>query len=311
MIKKFKYKDVDWIDLESPTKEDLAKIIDEYKINLLTAKELTSPNPRSRVDVYDDFSYLVLHFPTCQVCAESDGAPGQVQEIDFIIGKNFLITTHYEEIKALNDFAKVFEVDKLSDESKSKNKSKINSGLLFLHIVRELYLEAEKNLDDLNVELSEIERNIFDGQHKKMVASLAEINHDLLDYYAALRVHKDILNSFSATSKDMFGDRFSHHVRGVLGLYDKVWGMIEHSRTFFNDLRQTNESLLSIKSNEIMQTLTVLAFVIFPFSLVTQLFGINTKVPFQTWPAGTFIVVCIGVIASIMAYILAKYQKWL
>lgn len=307
MIKKFKYKDIDWIDLESPTNADLEQIIDEYKINLLTAKELSTPTPRSRADVYDNFSYLVLHFPTCQVCVGSSNPAGQIQEIDFIIGKNFLITTHYEAINTLHDFAKVFEVEKVAEKSKNK----MNSGLLFLHIVRELYLNTELNLEDISIKLRDIEVKIFAGKHKEMLENLAEINHDLLDYYFALKVHKEILTSFGATAKDMFGDRFYHHTGSVMGLYDKVWNMIEHNRTFFNDLRQTNESLLTIKTNETIKTLTVLAFVFLPFNIVLQIFGTNTKIPFSDSSMGFLVVIVLGAIASLIAFFLAKYQKWL
>lgn len=307
MIKKFKYKDIDWIDLESPTQDDLEQIINEYKVNLLTAKDLLTPTPRSRADVYDNFSYLVLHFPTCQVCTGPDGQPGQIQEIDFIIGKNFLITTHYEEINTLHDFAKVFEVEKVSEKSKNK----MNAGLLFLHIVRELYLSTEMNLEDIGIKLRDIEYNIFAGKHKEMVASLAEINHDLLDYYSALRVHKEILNSFNVAAKDLFGERFNHYTGSVMGLYDKVWGMIEHNRTFFNDLRQTNESLLTIRTNETIKTLTVLAFVFLPFNMVLQIFGTNTKLPFGDSAMGLPLVISLGAIASLVAFFLAKYREWL
>lgn len=307
MLKKFKYKDIDWIDLESPTKEDIDQLIKDYKIYNLPAKELLSPTPRSRVEVYDDFNYLILHFPTCQVDCAGEGDHGQIQEIDFIVGKNFLITTHYENILALHNFAKLLEID----NTKEKSTKKIHSGILFMHILRELYASIEHNLETINDNLREVEKDIFSGKQKEMVKRLSGINHDLLDYYSTLKTHREILDSFNRASQEFFGDSFGHHVSTVLGMYDKVWNIVETNREIFSDLRQTNESLLTIQVNETIKTLTVLAFVTLPATMIIGLFGTNTKVPFEHAPWAFFAVIGLGATASLMAFILAKYNQWL
>ena len=102
MLKKFRYKDITWIDLESPTEAEIAELGATYEIHPVVLTELDRPSARAKVDVYSDFIYLILHFPT---------PAGTDQEIDFIVGKNFIITTHYELVDSLNDFAKIFETD--------------------------------------------------------------------------------------------------------------------------------------------------------------------------------------------------------
>jgi len=44
-----------------------------------------------------------------------------------------------------------------------------------------------------------------------------------------------------------------------------------------SELRETNNSLLSAKQNEIMKEFTVLAFVFLPLTFISGLFGMNTK----------------------------------
>jgi len=111
MISKYTYKKLTWVDLESPTKEEVITLKDEYKLPDLVADELYEPTTRSKIDKYDNVIYLILHFPVL------DGKGQTEREIDFAIGKNFIITTHYETIDPIHEFSKIFEVNSILDKT--------------------------------------------------------------------------------------------------------------------------------------------------------------------------------------------------
>ena len=67
MLKKFRYKEITWLDLESPTKEEVGQLAEEYGIHPLVSNELLEPSRRTKVDVYSDYIYLILHFPICKL----------------------------------------------------------------------------------------------------------------------------------------------------------------------------------------------------------------------------------------------------
>jgi len=92
MINKYKHKDVDWIDLENPTPDEVREVVDKYNIDPIVGNELLSPTLRPHVDRYSDYIYMILHFP---VAYDTDGKSHEIKEIeevDFIIGKDFIIT---------------------------------------------------------------------------------------------------------------------------------------------------------------------------------------------------------------------------
>jgi magnesium transporter len=87
--------------LFSPTIDEIRQVVNEYNIHPLVAHELNIPTLRPKVDLYDNFIYLILHFPTFR---NVDGKKViKQQEIDFIVGKNFLITTRYHAIDPLHN----------------------------------------------------------------------------------------------------------------------------------------------------------------------------------------------------------------
>lgn len=309
MTKQLKYKNVTWIDLESPSKEELASITAKYNIHSLVLEELSGPSTRSRVDSYENYLYLILHFPACENCY----APGadislDPEEIDFVIGKDFLITVHYRPLAQLEELSRIFEM-RFGTEKLTKD---MHAGYLFFHIIRSMYHTLEEGLEYNNKELHEAERHVFAGREREMVSTLSDINRKLIDCRWALKSHHEVLTSFELAARDFFGKTFDFHLRAIIGEYEKVWGMLENNRDIFADIRQTNESLLSIKTNETMRVLTATAFVFFPLTMVTGVFGMSSDfVPFMDKPWGFFLVLVIMLVVLAGMYLLAKKKQWL
>lgn len=309
MLKQFKYKDITWLDLESPTQEELAQIGAEYKIHPLTINELSQPSLRTKVDLYDGYIYLILHFP---FTAAHGGDPEpndeqDQQEVDFIMSQDFIITTHYGPINALHDFAKIFEMD---FEAK-KGADKIHAGFIFFYILRELYGSLDNGLRFINDELKRVEKKVFSGREREVVETLAGIKHELLDYRWSLKSHKEVLASLELAGLEVFGKKFAYYLKAIAGEQEKLWNMLENLRETFTDLSDTNDSLLAIKTNNIMRALTVAAFVFLPLTVIPQVFGMNIEMmPFIAHPEGFFIVLFLMALTSALLYLLARMKKW-
>ena len=303
MISRYTYKDLVWVDMESPSNEEVRQIMEEFSLSPLIGNELLSPSVRSKVDMYEDFIYLILHFPTI---SHKHGKHDE-QEVDFVIGKKFIITTHYEVIDPLHEFSKVFEVNSILDKSTMG----LHGGFVFFYIMRELYQSLTHELDHIDDRLEVAEGKIFSGEESSMVENLSHIHRDLLNFKQAVRYHRDVLDSFELAGRRMFGQEFDYYMRAILGEYQKVASMLENHRETLIELRETNSSLLTTKTNEIMKTLTLMAFSTLPLSLVAALFGMNTQVtPIVDTPNGFWVILGIMVILGISMYFYFRRKQW-
>ncbi len=304
MISRYKYRDLTWIDLESPTKEEVREIMEEHNVHPLVADELLSPTLRPKVDLYDNLIYLIMHFP---VVYSMHGRSGG-QEIDFIIGKNFLITTHYELVDPLHEFSKVFEVNSILGKSDMST----HAGYLFFYIIKELYRGLTIELDHIAEELENIEEKIFKGEEVKMVESISRVNRDLLNVKQAIRPHKETLDSFEIAGKQFFGEEFTYHLQTISGEYYKVFNILEGQKETLLDLRITNDSLLTTKTNEIMKILTIVAFITFPLTLIAGIFGMNAEyMPFVGQDQDFFIILGLMVVTVFIMFTYFKFKKWM
>lgn len=310
MIKQIKYKNLTWLDVSSPTKEEVTSLIESYGVHSFVQEELRHPTSRPKLDLYDEAIYLVLHFPDENSANQAVGrAVGK--EIDFVIGKDYLITVHYEPILPLEEFAKILEA---SDHRSRQKKHSLHAGHLFYYIIRQIYRSLEPSLDFINDNLKRAEKKIFAGQEKEMVRVLAKINRHLLDLRWTLKGHEEILDSLEAATKAFFGDNFDYYMHQIIGEYRKVMTSLENNEQSFNELRNLNKSMLDIKNNEIMKTLTVLAFVFLPITMVTSIFGMSgtdSNMPIIKGDAGFWVAILLMIVTAIISYTIVKLKKWL
>jgi magnesium transporter len=243
--------------------------IEEYHLPEIMAEELGTCNLRAKVDYYEKLKliYLVLHFPVI-----ADGDDSVEQEIDFVIGKNLLITTRYEKIDPLHNFSRLFEKDSFLDKSNMGD----HAGYLFVYLMREIYKRSLDNLENINDSLKKIESDIFKEKQVEAVSLISETNRKFLNFKQALRHHGEMFKSFETASVEMFGQGFYYLLGVVTSEYNRVRNTMEIGKEILNDLRETNDSLLTTKTNAAMRRLTAMTFTLLPITLITGIFGMNT-----------------------------------
>ncbi len=228
--------------------------------------------------------------------------------MDFIIGKNFLITTRYDTVDPLHNFSKVFEADSILDRGDIGE----HAGYIFFYMIRKLYKSLEHELEFIGEEIRDIGGRIFAGKEKEMVLEISEVSQELLTFKQAMGTHQEVLDSFEAAGKRLFGEKFAYHLRAITGEYFRVFNQVEGYLNLVMELRETNNSLLSTKQNEIMKTLTIMAFVVFPLSLIAGIFGMNTAyLPIVGVPGDFWIVIGIMGALTLGFFVFFKYKKWL
>ena len=321
MLTKHSHRGLVWIDLESPTQEEIREIAATYRLHPLVVHELSAPTLKPKVDFYSDFIYLILHFPRFRRTVSRGeqreraasahlpvGLPAQTGEIDFIVGKKFLITVRYGGNDAVQIFGKMFDASSLLD----KHALGAHAGFIFFHLLSKLYEELLHEIAAVREALRDIEDRTFSGEEREMVLSLSRVSRDLLDFKRSLSLHRDVLESFEVAGVKFFGEDFRFHLRTLIGDYYRVEHAVSGNAEFLSELRETNNSLVSTKQNEIMKTLTILAFIALPATTVLSLFQIESAsrpivgLPFDFW---ILVLLLIGIAFSLYSWF--KRKRWL
>lgn len=166
MISKYSHKGLTWVDLESPSEEELSHIVDLHSIPVSIHEEIKSDIRENKIEEIDDFLFTILNVPQILNGANTNNP------IIFIMSDSLVLTIHDNPIQAFNAFGKEMEQDILIAEN---SKIKTNH-LLFAHLLKNLYLHSEKQLVESNSKINHFKKQIIqNGKKIKWFAFLATI----------------------------------------------------------------------------------------------------------------------------------------
>lgn len=265
MLFRYEYQDGMWIDLEQPTADELRQVADEFQIGKRIEAELLSPTESPLVISDGENVFLATHFPT----QGAKNGETKNQELDLVVGKKFIITTHYEVITSLYQLKKLLEARSFVVQEES-----ITTDVLLEIIFMHLYASVRDHVNHIVSRMTTVELKMFSGGGKKTVRSISNINREFLHLKSALANQEDpLLRFFKMIEKsENLGASFNERTEHILSEQAQVMRFIETHHAIALELRETNVALLELRQNEIMTIFTV---VIFGVELIALVFSLH------------------------------------
>lgn len=295
-----------WVDLENPTPEEIRSVVREFGVSERIEAELLSPTPSPLVAGDDSSMLLVLHFPTHD--AQIDGET-KSQELDFVVGKHFILTVRYEVIAPLHHLKRLLETEALMTGG-APITTDVLLEILFVHLYTAVRDHASRNAE----RLAAVERTMFSGQERQAVRAISEISRAFLHLDASLAAQQEPLSRFltSLEARNFFGSAFAERMTRITAQRAQVSHLVHTHRAIAAELRETNNALLSAKQNEIIQILTVVSFIFLPLALIAKIFAMKVdSMPLIHDPNGFWIILSIMFVIAAGLTLFVARKRWL
>lgn len=303
MIERYSHNNLTWYDVLSPSSEEVRILLEEASIPIELTGDLTTMTPRTATDCQKGVIKITSDWPTVK---RTD--LNHPHELKCIATKDALITIRFEDMQAVDQWRKDFEVISLLKRSGSKT----SGAHLLLTFLSRLYKSLDTKLDYLESKLREIESQIFDEQEKAMVYQISQVGRRIISFKQTISSHERALGELYTGMPGAFSKTLQSDVLLLSEQLLHLNHRLDRQTTTLDELRETNNALLTTKQNEIMKILTIMAFITFPLTLFTSMFGMNTTTTPLLGREGDFwIILGIMVVVSIAFFGYFKYKKWM
>lgn len=308
MIYTHSYRGLVWLDLESPSEDEVSGIIKRYELHPLIGEELKRFTSAAKIEFFDNCILVVLTLPVRRR-AKSGKYEIIDNEIDFVIGRNFLLTSRNDTIEQLEYFSKIFDTSSILN----KDERIEHAGYLFYYIVKRIYSGMVDDLKNIEDSLSLAETEIYNGHEKKMVEVLSNLSHEIIDIKQTARMHRDVWEKLvSYDEKAFFGKDFNSYIHDIRNEFNIIHEHIINAHELLADLRETNDSLLDAKQSETIKMLTTVTVIFYPVMLIAAIFTIPaTNVPLIDTVGGWFILMIISTLCTFGVWTYLKKRNWI
>jgi magnesium transporter len=292
-----------WIHIERPRQVDRAWLEEHFDFHPLDYEDVFSRNQRPKVDEYDEYLFIVLHFPRY----DKTVARLNAAEVDIFVGPDYLITLPNEEMQPIEY---LFERCRASEELRESLFSK-GPGYLLYRIVDDCVDASFPMLRKMGNKLERIEEEIFEGQGEEVVRDISNVKQEIINFRKVVRPQRAAFADLERTKTRYIAEDLDIYFEDISDASERVWDMLENYKEVVEALEATNESAIVHRTNETFRVLTTISLIFLPLTLIASIWGMNVRVPGEQDLTGFWII--IGVMVVLLAGAVAFFRRrgWL
>lgn len=257
-----------WIDRINPPLDEIDAIIEKYDFHELDREAILEPNQYARIDTYDDYIFLVLHFPKYEPSTER-----YIQnELNIFVGKNYLITYRYYQSTTMKRIYERYE------ESFEKHENV--SPAFLLYEILEGYLDKTMHmLERFARDLKNLERELFSARGTETIRNIMTKKRNIITLKHMMKPQIAVLRMIELRMKERFSEEVELYFENLEDKLDKIFSEIQLLQENIDSMEDTLKSIFELETNTTIKYLTVFSAFMLPLTLATSFFGMNV----ETW----------------------------
>jgi magnesium transporter len=259
-----------WINIEEPRPADQGWLEERFDFHPLDYEDVFSRNQRPKVDEYDDYLFIVLHFPAF------DKRVGRLNaaELDIFIGPDYVITLQNEPLRPVE---RLFERCRTNEEEREKHFSQ-GAGYLLYRIIDACVDASFPMLRKMGNKLDRIEEEIFEGRSEDIVRDLSNVKQEIINFRKIVRPQRATFRDLERNKARYIPDDLDIYFDDINDAWERIWDMLENFKEVVEALEDTNESVLAHRSNQVFRVLTAFSVMLLPLTLIASIWGMNVGV---------------------------------
>ncbi len=303
MIETIKIGTIRWHHILDPKEDDLQYLKDTFYFHPLDIEDCRSKlNQRPKIDVYDDYYFIILHFPKFDRINKFL----KTKEVKIFWGEDYVITignTHW----VIQD---LFNLSREQAARKEEFEIGTSDALLY-HILERLMTETTTLIRKIGSDVEFLNRDLFNKNSQKTIERISVTRKNIILLNTIFRPQLPLFQKFESGAIEGYAENMEDYWGNILDYYQKIWDMTEDYAELIEGLSKTFDSLQANRTNEIIKMLTLISSFILPLSFITGLYGMNVLLPFGEHPLAFYGIIGSMVLLVAFMFTYFKIKKWM
>jgi magnesium transporter len=298
-----------WLDLENPSPEEAKSVLEDvFHFHPLSIEDCVMVSPSPKVEEYtpkeeDHFApylFMVIHAVDY---SRKDGVFA-TKELNFFLGKNFLVTYHDVPLRSVQSAA-----DRCLKGTVHIGRAPDRVAHALLDSIVDNYKPA---LDELSLEIAEVEQLALQNLSKETLNKIMQVKKEVLHLRQIIGPQREVLARFARGEFKLIRAHLVPYYRDV---YDGLFHISELAQTYTDSLTGVLQVYLNMASNqtsEVVKLLTIITVITTPIMMVGTWYGMNFKpMPELDSKFGYEIAAAVTLLTTAATYWYFKRKNWL
>jgi len=280
-----------WIDIDATDEAEARRLIGTLGIvDQQTVDSALKNEPSTQHARFDDYIHLVV-----SGCRQR-GGKFDLERVDVVIAERFFLTIHKGSVAFLSAVRR----DYRSDFIRFARSPSFLVYELWDHLI-ENYLAVQKVMEE---RVEHLQRELSAGHVDDAVfARISELGADLLHFRKVLLPARSVLSDLSSRRSLFISEATQPFLANMVGTLEHVLQDLLVDRDILSESLNLYMSVVSHRTNAVMNRLTVVSVVFLPLTFLCGVYGMNFEIlPELHWQHGYlfFWIMVIGIAAVLV-----------
>jgi magnesium transporter len=297
-----------WLDItienNDLSSEEIALLSDVFKFHELSIEDCLFPQYHPKAEEFEQYLFVAVHGIRLKAKDLSD-FENSIYELDVFIGKDLVVTVHTTELLVIEN---LFERAKLKPQVELKTLES-----LLYSIFQKVVSSYEFTLDKLGDRLDALEDKVITDPSAELMQEILDLKKILLNLRKITEPQQHVYSYFSRETLGIISRKYSAYFRDIFFQFDRINQSIAAHNQMIGSILEVYVSGVTLKLNEVMKFLTIIATVLLPAVLIVSYYGMNVSFPehilFGSKNVWYFAMALI-IIFTIATYLYIKKKKW-
>src|SRR6478735_11762958 len=298
-----------WVDLEKPSAEEAKMVLEDiFHFHPLSIEDCVMVSPSPKVEEYnpkeDDmfapYLFMVIHAVDY---SRKDGVFATT-ELDFFLGKNFLVTHHPCPMRSVA-LTEERAVKATTHIARAPDRVAYN----LLDSIVENYKPA---LEELALEIGELEDQALQRPSPETLNRILQVKKEVLHLRQIIGPQREVLARFARGEFKLIRAHLVPYYRDV---YDALYHIGELAQGYADSLTGILQVYLSMSSNrtaEVVKALTLITILSTPATIIASWYGMNFQKDMHeiNWQHGYAFAFGLTAVTTLVTYLFLKRRNW-
>jgi magnesium transporter len=261
-----------WVNVDSVADHDLVNSLgQQLNIHPLALEDVVHVRQRSKVEEYDGYLFIVVRM------ASLDETELITEQLTIFLFADIILT--FQEGRPGDSLDTVrYRLDRSQTPLRTGGTDYLAYSLIDAAI--DSFYAPLKYFGD---RLDELEELVEEAAADSVSGELHSLRRNLLALRRAVWPLRDSVSGLLRSGHPLFRPETQVHLRDCLDHSVQLVDLAETYREVCSDLRELQFAQISLRTNEVMRVLTIIATIFMPLSFIASLYGMNFNSAASVW----------------------------
>ena len=281
--------------------DTIEKIGQHYDLHPLVLEDILHTGQRPKFEDIEQYLFVVL----MMLRFDKENKSVISEQVSLVLGKNFVIS--FQE-----NVGDVFEQIRDRIRNSKGRIRKMGSDYLMYALLDAIVDGYFAILENMGETIETLEEELVDDPSKNTLQQIHHLKREMIFLRKSVWPLRELISSLERSESKLIQQSTEAYLRDVYDHTIQVIDTVESFRDMVASMLDLYLSSLSMRMNEVMKVLTIIATIFIPLTFIAGVYGMNFhNMPELSWKYGYPVTLLVMAIISIGMLYYFKRKNWL